>query len=76
VSVAVVVAKKYAKHATDRHMFKRRVFSVLSEQGFTSLLAQERVVVFPLRSLEQISFGDIEEDIIQCLRAAPWKSAL
>lgn len=75
VAVAIVVAKKYAKHAVDRHLFKRRVSAAITHTGFLSLLSQERVVIFPLRPLEQITYTDIQTDIVNCIAATPWESA-
>lgn len=67
---SVVVAKKYSNNAAERHLFKRRVFSTLLplSPAFDHFV-HGKVVVFPLRKVDTITFADIRGDFDAFLSA-------
>lgn len=62
---AVVVSKKVAKKATDRHLLKRRVLEVLEKHSTPSL----SVIVYAKTGSPSLSFAELKEEIEGLLRS-------
>ena len=63
---AVVVSKKVAKKATDRHVLKRRVLALLSK----SMPEQTAVIVYARAGSPTLPFSRIKEEITELLTKA------
>ncbi len=67
---SVVVAKKHSNNAVERHCFKRRVFSALLPlfPAFDHFV-HGKVLIFPLRKVDTITFADMRADLDACLHS-------